>query len=164
MHPSEGSKQPLQHEVAQTTLGDMIEQDTGRLLLEDGSAIGPLLNRDTFLNMDLASQAEVLVKNEPWCSWRVPRRRISGATFGIAVYFRAQALQMVMLAICDPPFDSTSWDDWSQEREMEAKLAHDQWLHDIIGGGTQFSWGTIWSGYDEKSAFSTICIKYSGEV
>lgn len=80
----------------------------------------------------------------------------------MALYFEAERLDMVILALDDPAFGN-SWADWSREGEEARKAAHEAWLARIdpaIGDGRDEPWGFVSSMFDEKSGGSEIVIRY----
>ena len=98
------------------------------------------------------------IRNEPWCSFHFEDREDS---LGVVVVFKGEHLESVSLSINHPKFGS-SWEEWSEKKELERKQANDQWLTD--GGlipGKNYSWGSVWSEYDPKSGSSMIVIRYS---
>ena len=54
----------------------------------------------------------------------------------------------------------TSWSDWSRERELARKEAHDKWLNEVIGTRRSFPWGSVSSDFDAKTGGSEITIEY----
>lgn len=56
-----------------------------------------------------------------------------------------------------------SWSEWSKEKELARKQTHDQFLRNIVGSQEKFSWGSIYSVFDEKAACSYIGILYNKE-
>jgi hypothetical protein len=55
----------------------------------------------------------------------------------------------------------SSWSDWSREKEEKRKLLHDAALKRMLGPGPyELPWGTVWSGYDDKSGFSSVVVTY----
>jgi hypothetical protein len=65
---------------------------------------------------------------------------------------------MISLMDADPRF-GTSWTDQSYEKELARKASHDAWLSQALPQ-PEVSWGSVWSGYDEKGGFSDIVVKY----
>jgi hypothetical protein len=78
----------------------------------------------------------------------------------VVLWFREQQLTMVSLMASDPRF-GTSWADYSLENEMARKASHDAWLSRVLGPNRNFSWGKVWSAYDERGAFSDMGVKYA---
>lgn len=140
----------------------MIEKRTGNLVLDDGTILGPTTKRDDFLKTQLGTQSRELVKNPPWCSFKLHKVKIDGKEFAIVIYFHGQDLTMIHLAMSDPKW-GTSWNDWSEEKERDREKAHDDWLRKTLGRQRQYPWGEVWSGYDQKSGGSSIRIDYQQE-
>ncbi|HWL91932.1 MAG TPA: hypothetical protein VNT79_00205 [Phycisphaerae bacterium] len=121
--------------------------------------ISPQLTRASFLESEFGKVARTLVSNEPWHSWVLSETCHSRRAFNVALYFEGEKIASVSLDASDPAF-GTSWDDFTPEKAMQQKAAHDEWVSAWLGGKRKFRWGTVWSGYDEKSGFSSIHIRY----
>jgi hypothetical protein len=76
----------------------------------------------------------------------------------VVLWFHGQRLTMISLMDADPRF-GTSWTDQSYEKELARKASHDAWLSRALPQ-REVSWGSVWSGYDEKGGFSDIVVKY----
>jgi hypothetical protein len=140
----------------------MFTTSTGALTLEEPAVvIAPSLTRDQFLGSPLADGAATHVANEPYHSWKLKGTyRSAGLDLLLVLWFRDQQLTMVSLMDRDPRF-GTSWDDHSVENEMARQKSHDAWLSRALGPNREFSWGSVWSGYDERGGFSDIVVKYA---
>ena len=54
-----------------------------------------------------------------------------------------------------------SWDNWSNEYELQRKQEHDLILEKLLGSSSsKFVWGEISSNYDPRSGSSMITIRY----
>jgi hypothetical protein len=146
--------------TAQKALGMKINSSTGGLELESGLMLSPALSRSQFLASPVGLASTVLVRNEPWISFRL---EAAAENVVLAVFFKAEALESVDIAVIDPRFGA-GWDDWSQEKEMQRKAANDQWLlaHGLTPG-KKYAWGSVWSGFDPKGGFSNAVIHYATE-
>jgi hypothetical protein len=130
---------------------------TGELILSSGIILSSRLTRSTFLSSAVGARANVEVKNEPWCSFRFEE---SEDSWIVVVYFKEEQLEAVNLSINDPEY-GTGWEDWSEERELDRKQAHDRWLRSNgFVPRNKYSWGSVWSDYDPKSGASMIVIRY----
>jgi hypothetical protein len=142
----------------------MIDSTTGQVQLpSDGIRIGPLLTREQFLVSPLANQCGELVRNEPHCSFALPRVRFAGHSFAWSLWFRGSVLQRVSIQCADAEFGS-SWSDWSEDRELARKRSHDALLSANLGqdwSHKNFSWGTVSSSCDLKSGLSSIEVTYA---
>ncbi|MEJ7731169.1 MAG: hypothetical protein WKG00_18375 [Polyangiaceae bacterium] len=85
---------------------------------------------------------------------------LEGTSFVLGAYFHDGRIIMIILC-AGLPNDPRSWDEWSLEREMERKNLHDSWLRARLGDPPwSFSWGSIWSDYDARSAGSSWGINF----
>ncbi|WP_437279831.1 hypothetical protein WME90_04530 [Sorangium sp. So ce375] len=137
-----------------------IDSSTGRLELESGLVLSPALSRSQFLASPAGVASTVSVRNEPWCSFRF---EAAAENVVLAVFFKAEVLGSVHLAVIDPRFGA-GWDDWSEEKETQRKEANDRWLlaHGLTPG-EKYAWGSVWSGFDPKGGFSSVVIRYAEE-
>jgi hypothetical protein len=125
------------------------------------TVIAPSLTRAQFLASALAAGASTHVQNEPYHSWKLNGTfRSAGLELIVVLWFHGQRLTMVSLMDPDPRF-GTSWEDCSLEKEMARKVSHDAWLSRTLPLDRDVSWGSVWSGYDEKGGFSDIVVKYN---
>ena len=140
----------------------MFDASTGALTFEEPPAvISPSLTRDQFLAGKLAHGATTHVDNEPYHSWKLDGTfRSSGLDLLVVLWFHGQQLTMVSLMNPDPRF-GTSWADYSLEKEMARKTSHDAWLSRVLPSPHNLSWGSVWSGYDDKGGFSDIVVRYA---
>jgi hypothetical protein len=88
-----------------------------------------------------------------------------------ALLFEHERLDGCRLWICDPRY-GTSWDDWSEEKQLALRDAHDSWLVEMLGPGSRFAWaggslpeyrfewGEVWSSYDPRSGSSSIGVRF----
>jgi hypothetical protein len=130
---------------------------TGDLTLASGSILSSRLSRSGFLASPEGRGAKLVVRNDPWCSFRFDEIEESMA---IVVYFNQEELESVELSISDPKFGN-AWNDWSEAKELQRNKANADWLDGKgLVPGTAYSWGTIWSDYDPKSGSSAISIRY----
>jgi hypothetical protein len=145
-----------------------IDAGNGTLTLDDwDTGIGPQLTRTAFLRAPIGRAAADLVVNEPWHSWQLTSH-IGGREFLLGIFFEGETLDMVMLTLQDSCY-GTSWEDYSEKKEMERHAAHWRWLRDELDGpgararpGNErvFPWGSISAEYDPRSGSASIVIGY----
>jgi hypothetical protein len=140
----------------------MFDASTGTLRFEQPpTVIAPSLTRDQFLGSSLADGATTHIANEPYHSWKLNGTfRSAGLDLLVVLWFHGQQLTMVSLMDPDPRF-GTSWADHSLEKEMARKASHDAWLSRALPPDRNVSWGSVWSGYDDRGGFSDIVVKYA---
>lgn len=142
-----------------------ITQDTGVITLpEVGASIASTLSRSEFLQVPEFSGASIFVQSEPWCSYRLPAIRQKYTDLVVIVQFRGEELFSLDLCHSAACF-GTSWENWSEERELARKAFHERWLASEVGVRPgKYAWGEISSYYDEKGRFSSIVIRYARAV
>src|SRR5262249_50078556 len=142
----------------------MIARATGEIQFpSDGVRIGPSLTRDQFLASQLARESCELVSSESHCTFGLPPVQFEAHKFVWSLSFRGSVLQSVSIACDDPEFGSSSWSDWSEEREISRKRFHDSLLESILGADwpqQRFTWGSVYSVFDQKSGGSNIGVTY----
>jgi hypothetical protein len=98
--------------------------------------------------------------NGKYHGWRLQHCRSAGSEFAVEITFEDQRLMMLVMCDQDPRF-GTGWDDYSLEKEMALKASHDAWLTRTLGPQREFSWGKVWSGYEDRSGGSMIVVRYA---
>lgn len=122
--------------------------------------IGARFSRREFLASPLAEDSSVVVRNEPYCSFRAGSYEISGLQLALDLRFRGERLEAVSLVYSAEEFGS-SWSDWSEDKELKRKRIHDAWLVSATGSASRsYEWGEIRSDFDAKSGGSKIVIRY----
>ncbi|RLB63947.1 MAG: hypothetical protein DRI90_05750 [Deltaproteobacteria bacterium] len=139
----------------------MIDTTTGEIKLDCGVRIPPLWMEDAFQSSLLASGAVSLVGNAEFHTFRAEPALISGSLFAIGLTFRAGLLCKLGLTLMHDDY-GTSWDDWSEAKELQRKADHDAWLTSLLGGPPPhtFPWGKVTSSYDPKGGCSSILLSY----
>ncbi len=139
-----------------------ITQDTGVITLpEIGASIAATLSRSQFLQVPVFSCSSVFVQSEPWCSYRLPAIPQKYTDLVIIVQFRGEELFSLELCHGAACF-GTSWENWSEERELARKAFHERWLASEVGlRPGKYAWGEIASYYDETGRFSSIAVRYA---
>jgi len=141
----------------------MIDVATGNISIQNADiAIGPSLTRDDFLASAVGRDAPINVENEPYCSYnvRIPAGDLMTLPAGLTFYFYHKQLESLSIVASDHRF-GTSWDDWSETKELERKRFHDLWLADTAGAANaHFPWGQLSSDYDAKSGLSAVHLRY----
>lgn len=136
----------------------MLDPTTGTFTFEKPpTTIAPSLTRDEFLASPLFSGATTHIENEPYHSWALAGTfRSFGLDLHVVLFFHHQRLTLVQLENSDPRFDI------SREKQLACKASHDAWLSRSLHSKRNFSWGRVWSGYDDaKSGFSSIDVHYT---
>jgi hypothetical protein len=141
----------------------MINPSTGTIKLPAKTiVVSGQLTREQFLSSTLANQSQVLVRNEPHCSFKLPSVSFDGHFFAWNLWFHGSTLQRVSIACADSQFGS-SWSDWSEDKEQARKQFHDHLINSTFGerlGNGHFPWGSVESIYDERSGGSSVEVIY----
>ena len=138
----------------------MIDINTGEVLIESVPVtLGPKFMRRQLSALPVNCQPQII--NGPHHSCTLGQQAVFGEVFFVVLYFYGQQLESIDLANASQEF-GTSWNDWSEEKEMKRKEAHDRWLISQTGADARdYDWGSIYSDYDPRSSGSSIVIRYS---
>jgi hypothetical protein len=150
-------------------LGLVIDRQTGALRLPSGS-IGRDLTRSAFLLSPLHAPAGSADMHTGWMQGRAIQT-LDGLVFGVDLVFEGERLDYYSLCLDDARY-GTSWGDWSEEKQLAHRDAHDAWLVSTLGPGERkpspwgpelrysFPWGEVWSTFDTRGGFSTIGVRF----
>lgn len=123
--------------------------------------------REAALLAELASDAQPLVHNGMHRSYLLSPITLDGRTFRPSLYFTDGLLASVHLTWVDPETKGASaWDGFSFDRERSIAKEDAAWLSSYLGKVASadstfcFNWGNVWSGFDERSGFSSIVVRY----
>lgn len=118
------------------------------------------LTKDEFISSNLF--ADVLNNDEyGYTRYYIKPQIICGEKFAISLIFNPDGfLYMANIGIQSDDVIS-SWENWSESREMQKKEFHDKWLEKNIGQPPySYTWGLMASSYDPRSGSSSINITY----
>jgi hypothetical protein len=140
----------------------VLDPASGALVFDRG-AVEPGLTRRRFLRSPLARRAKLDVANRSYRTYALAQPlRLDERVVAAELSFEGESLREVSLALVDARF-GTSWDDWSQKKELARKAAHTKWLRTFLdGAGPRWtlSWGVVESTFDPKGGGSSISIIY----
>jgi len=125
--------------------------DGGVELPELGLVITPQLSRSGFLELPVAARCTINVKNEPWCSWRLPPIPLDDAFFFATLFFNGERLHFISMAVAD-----AKGPDPERENERHHHLLRDVWQ----APPGDYSWGLIWAGIDPRSDYANFSLGY----
>ncbi|HEY1052326.1 MAG TPA: hypothetical protein VGE39_21285 [Prosthecobacter sp.] len=138
-----------------------IDSHTGFIILSEiGAFISPTLQRAQFLQNPAFAEAQVLVQNDPWCSYGLPLIDLEDSQLSVTFQFEGEHLHALCMAHMAPRFGA-GWKDRTEAKELQRKAFHDHWLANDIGvpPGT-YPWAEVSSLYDAKSGGSSIVIRF----
>ena len=142
----------------------------GRIQLADEVFATPSLTEAGLLEA-VGDHAMPSVANGPHRSYVLPTLSLMGRPYTPSVYFTHGLVASISLIWADPAraVGSDPWADWSAERELAIAREDAKWLAAALGavGSTtqtySFDWGTARSGYDERSGYSSVVIRYHSQ-
>jgi hypothetical protein len=134
----------------------MMDATSGELRFDTGESLGPALTQQAFQATPMGATASSLGA----AGFRLGPREIAGQKFEASIWFVGNALRRVDLSMVQP-VEATSWDDYSEDRELARKAKHDAWLDAQLGPDPwRLSWGDVQSDWDPRSGSSSIIIAY----
>jgi hypothetical protein len=151
----------------------MIDRRTGALILSN-ARISRDLTRSSFLSTPMGERAHRDDMRNGWMHVHLPPQVLGKLTFGIDVVFEGERLDGYHLALVDLKY-GTSWDDWSEEKQLAQRDAHDAWLVESLGPGEreasprgmelryEFPWGKAWSTFDARVGSSSMGVRFRRE-
>ena len=148
----------------------MIDRETGSLVLRAGR-VDPSVTRSEFRASLMAAGAQWDDMHTGWMHAQLPVEVDGDRKVGVRLLFDGERFDGYRLWLVDARY-GTSWDDWSEEKQLAQRDAHDAWLVEMLGpglrrqtpGGMELSyslpWGDVWSAYDPRSAGSSIGVRF----
>lgn len=152
----------------------MIDRRTGALVLSGGS-IGCDLSRSSLLASPMSAQATCEDMHTGWMHVYLGPQDLDGTKFGVALHFESERLDGYSLSLVDARY-GTSWDDYSEEKQLAQRDAHDAWLIATLGPGNRepspqgpelqysFPWGDAWSTFDARAGSSSVGVRFRRDV
>jgi hypothetical protein len=148
----------------------VIDRNTGALILP-GARIDRDLTRSAFLASPAGAKARCDDMRNGWMHFYPGVQTLNELVFGVRVVFEGERLDSYALWLTDPRY-GTSWDDYSEERRLSMRDAHDGWLLAQLGPGERipsprgpelyydFPWGEVWSTFDAKGGSTSIIVRF----
>ena len=105
-----------------------------------------------------------------WVHFYLGPETLAGENFIVTLAFDGERLRSYDLRLADPKY-GTSWDDYSEEKQLAMRDAHDAWLMPQLGSGERkpsmrgpelyysFLWGEVWSTFDAKGGSTSIIVR-----
>ncbi|WP_378154668.1 hypothetical protein [Chungangia koreensis] len=122
-------------------------------------AISPTLTLQDFLQSDLYSDVKEEIIND-FSRFTLLPQTFNGIRLSVSLLFGNQK-KIFLVNISKVMDQDSSWNSWSEQRELERKKEHDILLEKLIGNTScKYTWGEITSDYDPRSGSSMITIRY----
>lgn len=95
-----------------------------------------------------------------WVWVRLPAFQDGDVLVAASLGFHRGTLEQISLSDASSKFGS-SWNDWSEEQEQLRAASIGGWLKNRGYPPGQYSWGSVWAGYDQKGAFGSAGVRYA---
>jgi hypothetical protein len=126
-----------------------------------GLIVSRALTEEAFLALDLGSTHRDM--GTGWVWYQLPVFLDAGVSVAVALGFNAGPLELITLTDVDPRF-GISWDDWSEQQERLRAREIADWLSGKGFPSGNYSWGSIWAGYDEKAGIGQAGVRFAPRV
>jgi hypothetical protein len=138
----------------------MINKNSGIISINE-IAISSKLNKSSFLASKMAEYIES-EEIHVYSNYYMKPQDYMDMSVRLILYFdQSDKLDMVNIYLNDSNSE-ISWKNWSKEKEMKHKLAHDKWLKSELGEPPYcFNWGNVTSSFNSRSGSSSITINYN---
>jgi hypothetical protein len=140
----------------------MFDIKNGTIFLEKlETKIDSCFTHDKFCSSELFKKATPLVKNPPYNSYRIEDNiDFLGEKFNMVLFYQNEKLNRINLSFYNPN-SSGSWNNWSEEKELETKKRQDNLLKQNFGAPPyEYQWGSLESVYDKRSGSAHLIIVY----
>lgn len=84
--------------------------------------------------------------------YSLPVARVVGQRVACRLCFHHGALSRFSVAVCDDELYGRGWSEWSQDKEERRARDTGSWFTAIGFPIGEYSWGTVYAGYDPRSA------------
>ena len=138
----------------------IIEKASGEIHLDENFVISPSLRLQEFRSSKQGVDAKIAVANGDHTTFRTVFCD-GKKNFFMSIWFEKEKLRSASISVADID-EPSSWADWSEEKELARKAAHDQFLISTFGSPSKrLAWGKVESLYDPRSGGSSIVVTYS---
>lgn len=96
-----------------------------------------------------------------WVWYSLPVFHDEGMSIGISLGFFNGSLRELSCAQRDAELYGAGWNDWSRRKEERRAKNTAAWLKKKGYDLGQFSWGQVWSSFDEKAGIGYVGVRYS---
>jgi hypothetical protein len=148
----------------------VIDRHTGTLVLSNGR-VACDLSQSNLRSSSMATRAKYEEVAAGWVHASLEPKALDGLMFGVKLVFEGEQLDSYSLWLMDARHGS-SWRDWSEEKELARRDAHDAWLVVTLGSGERkatekgpelhytFPWGEVRSSFDPRAGSSSIGVHF----
>ena len=148
----------------------MIDPLTGALVL-GGGRIDRDLSPSALLASPLGAHATREDRPAGWTHVYLGSGDPDGKALGVQLHFEGDRLYGYSVSLADPRY-GTSWDDYTEEKQIAKRDAHDAWLVASLGQGTRepsprgpelryaLPWGDVWSTFDARGGSTSIGVRF----
>ena len=91
----------------------------------------------------------------------LPGTEIGGESVVFSLCFHKGIIESFNADIKSPELYGASWNDWSEEKEIDRAKDTQIWLRSVGCKIGKYPWGKVWAGYDSKGGSSKAGVRYA---
>jgi hypothetical protein len=137
-----------------------INKCNGHLLFSNDFEVSANTKTDELVLYFGQENVKITDMKNGWKHYVISNIKTNSIYFLGTLYFENDTLAFVSFGIDDKLITTDSWDNWSEENELQKRDYYDNWLTDQLGIKREFSWGIAGAFYDNKSGYSSINLRY----
>ena len=138
----------------------LIDKFNGHLLLSNDFEVSPDKKPEDLLLYFGQKNVKIRDIKNGWEHYVISNIKKGNIYFWGTFYFENDILSFLSFVIDDKLILTDSWDNWSEEKELQKREHYDKWLTEQLGKKREFSWGTVGAFFDNKGGQSSIVLRY----
>lgn len=95
-----------------------------------------------------------------YCWYEFVTYSTSDKHVAVGICFHEGHFSAARLSLWDSAIYGTSWSDWTEQKQKLCARDTEEWLRTKGFEPGEYEWGSVWVGYDEKSASGHSLIQY----
>jgi hypothetical protein len=93
--------------------------------------------------------------------YRIPPFTAYGELVACLVYVSGNRVTQLSFGLADPEKYGSSWEDATEAKERQCAEDTEKWLAHLGVPSGEYSWGTVWTGFDMKGFSGGGLVRYS---
>jgi hypothetical protein len=138
----------------------LIDKFNGHLLFSNDFEVSPNTKPDDLLLYFGQENVKIRDIKNGWKHYVISNIKKDSIYFWGTFYFENGILSFLSFVIDDKLILTDSWNNWSEENELQKRDYYDNWLTEQLGKKREFSWGAVGAFFDNKGGQSSIVLRY----
>ncbi len=128
---------------------------------ESGLSISAVLS-ESDVTSAISAEDGLKVRNlkNGWVWYTLPPMKVEALKAAVSLAFENGRLKIIQLAHIDASLYGNGWSDWDESKEKLRAKNTEKMIQALGFSIGNFSWGSIWCGYDAKSGSSNGIITF----